>query len=86
MAAVRLTSAASLMAAAPVSDVTNDLSAVVSSSVSGALMVSVLRLPSQLTLSRMDLGTLLRSGFSGRLIATGRTTMRPAWPSISSRA
>ena len=78
MAVVRLTSAASTIAAAAVSDVTEALSASVSSSVSGVLMVRVLSLPSQLTLSRTGFGTRLRSGFSVKVIATGRTTTRPA--------
>jgi hypothetical protein len=38
----------------------------------------VLSLPSQVTLSRTGLGTLLRSGFSVNVIANGRTTTRPA--------
>ena len=50
----------------------------VSSSVSGVVMVNVLSLPSQLTLSRTAFGTLLRLGFSDNVIATGRTTTRPA--------
>jgi hypothetical protein len=52
------------MAAAAASEVTDAFSTSASSSVSGALMVSVLSLPSQLTLSRTGFGTLLRSGFS----------------------
>ena len=52
MAVARLISAASTMAVAAVSEFTDAFSATVSSSVSGALIVRVLRWLSQLTLSR----------------------------------